>query len=65
MSREVRAWPAALLAEDHRVVGEAVTVLFQGGFEPGAPFVIPLESALRAQHPGIALDHCRGGSRPG
>ncbi|WP_329252060.1 hypothetical protein OG417_08240 [Actinoallomurus sp. NBC_01490] len=60
MSREVRAWLAALLAEDHqmgRVVGEAVTVLFQGGFEPGAPFVIPLESALRDQHPGIALDH--------
>lgn len=60
MSREVRDWLAALLAEDHevgRVVGEAVTVLFQGGFGPGAPFVMPLESALRAQHPGIALDH--------
>lgn len=58
MSREVRDWLAALLAEDHevgRVVGEAVTVLFQVG--PGAPLVMPLESALRAQHPGIALDH--------
>ncbi|GLY91512.1 hypothetical protein [Actinoallomurus iriomotensis] len=60
MSSEVRNWLATLLAEDHRLgrtVGAAVTVLFQGGFGPGAPYVIPLESALRDQHPGIALDH--------
>jgi hypothetical protein len=42
MSSEVRDWLATLLAEDHqvgRVVGEAVTVLFEGGSELGAmPF---------------------------
>ncbi|MGI5232777.1 hypothetical protein [Actinoallomurus sp. CA-142502] len=59
MSSEVRDWLATLLAEDRQVgrtVGEAVTVLLESGF--GAPFVLPLESALRGQHPGIALDHC-------
>jgi hypothetical protein len=60
MSREVRDWLAAVLAEDHqvgRVVGEAVTVLFQGGRV--APLTISVESLLRAEHPGIALDRRR------
>jgi phage shock protein A len=58
MSSEVREWLATLLAEDHqvgRVVGEAVTVLFEGGSGLGEPLV--RKSLLRAQHPGIALDH--------
>ncbi|MFB9835321.1 PspA/IM30 family protein, partial [Actinoallomurus acaciae] len=60
MSSEVRDWLATVLAEDHqvgRVVGEAVTVLFQEGSGQGAPLVTPVESLLRARHPLIALDH--------
>ncbi|WP_433178288.1 PspA/IM30 family protein [Actinoallomurus sp. CA-150999] len=60
MSREVRDWLATLLAEDQqagRVVGEAVTVLFEGGSGLGEPLVVPLQPLLRAEHPRIALDH--------
>ncbi|MGI8332845.1 hypothetical protein ACRYCC_23085 [Actinomadura scrupuli] len=60
MSAEVRAWLAALRAEDPevaRLVGEAVTVLFEGGAALGPPLVMPLESVLRVENPGCALDH--------
>ena len=59
MSAEVREWLAALPGEDEqtaRLVGSAVTVLFAGGML-GPPLVTPLESLLRTEHPGSALDH--------
>jgi hypothetical protein len=60
MSAEVRGWLAALRTEDPevaRLVGEAVTVLFEGGAALGPPLVMPLESVLRVENPGCALDH--------
>jgi hypothetical protein len=60
MSAEVRTWLAALRTEDPevaRLVGEAVTVLFEGGAALGPPLVMPLESVLRVENPGCALDH--------
>ncbi|GAA1301440.1 hypothetical protein Psi02_28710 [Planotetraspora silvatica] len=61
MSAEVREWLSTLLTQDPekgRVIGEAVAVLFECGAETGPPLVIPLQSALRTQNPGSALDYC-------
>ncbi|GII55519.1 hypothetical protein Pth03_39080 [Planotetraspora thailandica] len=61
MSAEVRDWLSTLVAQDHekgRAIGEAVAVLFECDAETGAPLVVPLQSALRTQSPGSALDYC-------
>ncbi|MBC3840812.1 helix-turn-helix domain-containing protein [Streptacidiphilus sp. 4-A2] len=60
MADEVRAWLNGLVADGlpaARLVGEAVTALFDegGGLEP--PLVVAVEPMLRAQDPRRALDH--------
>lgn len=58
MSSEVRAWLTALLATDDRMgrlVGAAVTVLFDAGAH--SSLIAEVESSLREEHPAVALDH--------